>query len=97
MESYDAARTIYNSLHGGFLVENEENDLDVNVGATEAQLCLAGNTDKVLKTKATRKDMEAFETAYNTSILLFGRGEFKQSLFLLKRAEGLRTAEGMWR
>ena len=40
------------------------------------------------KAKATREDLEAFETAYNAGCVCIARGELGQAEFLLKRARG---------
>ena len=69
-------------------IENEENDLRINGSATDAQLEWKRQGDSMQKKKATREDLEAFETAYNAACTCIARGELNQAEFLLKRANG---------
>ena len=66
--------------------EDEENDLRINSGATDAQLSWAGLKDLVRKPKPGREDLEQFETAFNAACGYLGRGELKQAQLLLQRA-----------
>ena len=68
--------------------ENEENDLRINSGATDAQLEWAKQGHLVQKKKPSREDLEAFETAYNAACGSIARGELGQGEVLLKRAKG---------
>jgi signal recognition particle subunit SRP72 len=70
-------------------IENEENDLRINSGATHAQLEWQGLGDLVEKKKPSREDLETFETAYNAACASLARGELGQGEVLLKRAKGL--------
>jgi signal recognition particle subunit SRP72 len=69
-------------------LEGEEDDLRINSGATDAQLEWTGQGGLVVKKKAGREDLEAFETAYNASCGSIARGELGQGEVLLKRAKG---------
>ena len=69
-------------------MENEEDDLKINSGATDAQLEWTRRGDLVQKKKPAREDLEAFETAYNAACGSIARGEFGQGEVLLKRARG---------
>jgi len=69
-------------------LEGEENDLRINSGATDAQLEWTRQSDLVLRKKAGREDLEAFETAYNAACGSIARGELGQGEVLLKRAKG---------
>ena len=60
----------------------------INLNATYAQLVWEREGDAVMKTKAEREDLEAFETAYNVACLSIARGELVQANILLKRATG---------
>lgn len=70
------------------MIENEENDLRINSGATDAQLEWKRQGDLVQKKKPGREDLEAFETAYNAACGSIARGELGQGEVLLKRAKG---------
>ncbi|KAA6414020.1 MAG: signal recognition particle [Lasallia pustulata] len=69
--------------------ENEENDLRINSGATDAQLEWTKQGHLVQKKKPGREDLEAFETAYNAACGSIARGELGQGEVLLKRAKDL--------
>lgn len=68
--------------------ENEELDIKINRGATDAQLQWSGYKDPVYKTKPDREDLETFENAYNAACGSITRGEFMQADIILKRAKG---------
>ena len=83
------ASNLYKDLAGTqAAIENEENDLRINSGATDAQLEWNKQGNLVLKKKPGREDLEAFETAYNAACGSIARGELGQSEVLLKRARG---------
>lgn len=67
---------------------HEENDLRINALATDAQLEWAGKSNLVQNKRPNRRDLEAFETAYNGACGLVARGELAQGQLLLKRAKG---------
>ena len=69
-------------------IGNEENDLRINSGATDAQLEWTRRGDLVQKKKPGREDQEAFETAYNVACGSIARGELVQGEVLLKTARG---------
>lgn len=80
---------LYRDLAGSqAAIENEENDIRINQGATDAQLEWTRNADLVQKRKPGREDLEAFETAYNAACGSIARGELEQGAVLLKRAKG---------
>lgn len=80
---------LYKELAGDHAtLEGEENDLRINSGATDAQLEWTRQGDLVVKKKAGREDLEAFETAYNAACGSIAREELGQGGVLLKRAEG---------
>ncbi|MCJ1287022.1 Signal recognition particle core component [Xylographa opegraphella] len=91
LEEFSQAATIYRSLleFHQVAVENEENDLRINGSATDAQLEWKKQGELVHKKKATREDLEAFETAYNAACACIARSEFSQAEFLLKKANDL--------
>ena len=60
----------------------------INGSAVDAQLEWKGQNHLVQKTKPSREDMEAFETAYNAACGSIARGELGQGEVLLKRAKG---------
>lgn len=81
--------SLYKALAGTeAAIEDEENDLRINSGATDAQLEWKRRGDLVLKKKPGREDLEAFETAYNAACGSIARGELGQGEVLLKRAKG---------
>ena len=83
------ASNIYKDLAGTqATIQNEENDLRINSGATDAQLEWKRQGELVLKKKPGREDLEAFETAYNAACGSIARGELGQGEVLLKRAKG---------
>ncbi len=83
------ASSLYQDLSGTqAAIENEDNDLRINSGATDAQLEWKRQGDLVLKKRPGREDLEAFETAYNAACGSIARGELGQGEVLLKRAKG---------
>ncbi len=88
-EDFVNAAALYKNLAGSqAAIENEENDLRINCGATDAQLEWTRRGDLVQKKKPAREDLEAFETAYNAACGSIARGELSQGEVLLKRARG---------
>lgn len=69
-------------------VENEENDLQINGGAVDAQLQWSAKDELVRTKKPSRADLEAFETAYNVACGCIARKEYSQAQVLLNRAKG---------
>lgn len=91
-ERFEDAARIYKELSGqSGAVEGEENDLRINISATEAQLEWQGNGEKIERSsrKPGREDLEAFETAYNASCGYLARGDLGPGGLLLKRARDL--------
>ncbi|KAK4694196.1 signal recognition particle subunit SRP72, partial [Lecanoromycetidae sp. Uapishka_2] len=69
-EDFVNAAALYKDLAGEHAtLEGEENDVRINSGATDAQLEWTRQGDLVVKKKAGREDLEAFETAYNAAYL----------------------------
>lgn len=90
LENFARAATIYRELAGNQAVfENEENDLRINSGATDAQLEWQRQGYLAQERKPRREDQEAFETAYNAACGSIARGELGQGEVLLKRAKDL--------
>ena len=69
-------------------VGNEENDLRVNSGATDAQLEWKRQGALVLRKGHAREDLEGFETAYNAACASIARGELGKGEVLLNTAKG---------
>lgn len=89
LENFATAATIYRELAGNqAVIENEENDLRINSGATDAQLEWQRQGYLAQERKPRREDQEAFETAYNAACGSIARGELGQGEVLLKRAKG---------
>lgn len=89
LENFPRAATIYKDLAASqSAIENEESDLRINSGATDAQLEWRRQGHLVQKRKPGREDLEAFETAYNAACGSIARGELDQGEVLLKRAKG---------
>lgn len=92
-EDFANAAALYKNLAGSqAAIENEEDDLRINSGATDAQLEWTGRGDLVEKKKPGREDLEAFETAYNAACGSIARGELGQAEVLLKRSRDLCNA-----
>ena len=71
---------------------NEENDLKINDGATNAQLEWSKNGHLVQNKRPGREELEAFETAFNAACACIARGELGQGEVLLKRSEGIQVS-----
>ena len=90
LEDFVNAAEIYQELFASrATIGNEENDLRINSGATDAQLEWKRQGDLVRKKKPGREDLEGFETAYNAACGSIARGDLPQSEILLKRAKDL--------
>lgn len=89
LEDFARAAAIYKELAGNnAVIENEENDLRINSGATDAQLEWQRQGYLAQERKPRREDLEAFETAYNAACGSIARGELGQGEVLLNRAKG---------
>jgi signal recognition particle subunit SRP72 len=88
VEDFSHAVELYKSLVTEVDAQ-EENDLRINTGATDAQLEWKRLGNFVTKKRAGREDLEAFETAYNAACGCIARGELGQGELLLKRAKGM--------
>jgi signal recognition particle subunit SRP72 len=73
-------------------VQDEEYDIRINSGATDAQLEWTGQGELAHKKKPTREDLEVFETAFNAACGSIARGELAQGEVCLKRAKDLCNA-----
>ncbi|MCJ1313308.1 Signal recognition particle core component [Agyrium rufum] len=90
LENFAEASRLYEELvKEKAQFETEGYDLKINRGATDAQLEWSRDGELVKKKKATREDLEAFETAYNAACGCIARGELSQAEILLKRARDL--------
>lgn len=88
-EKFHRTADLYEELsRDGALSANEGNDLRINSWAADAQLQWKGYPEAVRHSRATRDDLEAFETVYNAACLSIAKGEFGQAELLLKRAKG---------
>lgn len=68
----------------------------INSWAADAQLQWKGYPEAVRNSRATRDDLEAFETVYNAACLSIAKGAFGQGELLLKRAKGWWEARVDW-
>lgn len=87
----DAAQIYHQLASEGGGQPGEENDLNINTLATNAQLQWNGLghlVDEEQK-QPSREDLEAFETAYNAACGCVARGDFSKASVLLKRARDL--------
>ncbi|KAL8827815.1 MAG: hypothetical protein Q9170_006863 [Blastenia crenularia] len=89
-----AARLYYDLAKTHAPIDNEENDIRINGGATDAQLEWSRHGDLVQRKKPGREDMEAFELAYNAACATIAREELTQAEVLLKRSQDLCNALG---
>jgi signal recognition particle subunit SRP72 len=93
LEKFDDAASIYTQLaKPSSAASAEESDLRINSSAVDAQLQWKGLGHLVQKKKATREDLEAFESAYNAACASIARGELAQGEMLLRRAKDLCSA-----
>ncbi|KAF3906487.1 hypothetical protein ABW20_dc0106589 [Dactylellina cionopaga] len=74
-EDFKSAVDLYEELsQQPPLVENEDNDLRINLGASEAQLSFAGKDALRPKKRATAEDLQQHESAFNAACLSVARG-----------------------
>ncbi|KAF2798591.1 hypothetical protein K505DRAFT_371580 [Melanomma pulvis-pyrius CBS 109.77] len=90
-EDFAQAATVYKQISKD-VVQDEEYDLRINSGAVDAQLEWSGQGHLAQKKKATREDLEVFETAYNAACGSVSRGDLAQGEYCLKRAKALCNA-----
>ena len=92
-EKFDDAAVVYRELAADEDGANygEENDLRINLSATNAQLEWQGKGWAVPQEQKqpAREDMDAFEMAYNAACGCISRGDFEKAAVLLKRARDL--------
>jgi signal recognition particle subunit SRP72 len=92
-EKFDRAAEIYRDLFDkadqGLM--GEENDLRINLLATNAQLEWQGSGHLVPQSQKQpgREELEAFETAYNAACGCLSRGDYAKAAILLKRSRDL--------
>ena len=87
MEDFSTALDLYKELSSS-KNSAESDDLRINQGAVEAQLLWATDHAVSGSHKPGRKDLEAFESAYNAACGSIARGELRQAEILLRRANG---------
>jgi signal recognition particle subunit SRP72 len=92
-EKFDRAAALYRELGAdqGAAKYGEENDLRINLSATNAQLEWQGKGWAVPQEQKqpAREELEAFETAYNAACGCISRGDFAKAAVLLKRSRDL--------
>ncbi|AEO62801.1 8c6d4b80-7ec9-4fa7-b0e0-79ed5a93bcb5 [Thermothielavioides terrestris] len=92
-EKFEQSAAIYRELRAndGGAKYGEENDLRINLSATNAQLEWQGKGWAVPEheKQPAREDSEAFETSYNAACGCISRGDFAQAAVLLKRSRDL--------
>lgn len=91
-ENFEQAVDTYRKLSQLPGAQDEEYDLRINSGATDAQLEWAGLGHLAQKKKPAREDLEVFETAYNAACGSIARGELAQAEVCLRRAKDLCNA-----
>ncbi|KAL8903174.1 MAG: hypothetical protein Q9207_004096 [Kuettlingeria erythrocarpa] len=93
LEDFDHSALLYRQLAETHApIDNEENDVRINGGATDAQLEWSRKGHLVQKKKPGREDLEAFELAYNAACASIARGELGQGEILLRRSQDLCNA-----
>ncbi|KAL8932403.1 MAG: hypothetical protein Q9211_006333 [Gyalolechia sp. 1 TL-2023] len=93
IEDFEHSAQLYDDLRKTHApIDNEENDIRINSGATDAQLEWSGHGDIVQRKKPGREDLEAFELAYNAACASIARGELAQGEVLLRRSQDLCNA-----
>lgn len=87
----DAADAYHHLLTGPGGLAGEENDLNINLLATNAQLEWNGfgHLLREQERQPSRDHLEAFETAYNAACTCIARGDFNRASVFLKRAQDL--------
>ncbi len=92
-EKFEHAAATYRELsaNDGGANYGEENDLRINLSATNAQLEWQGKGWAVPEQEKQpgRADLEAFETSYNAACGCMSRGDFAKAAVLLKRSREL--------
>ncbi|KAL8727997.1 MAG: hypothetical protein Q9166_005668 [cf. Caloplaca sp. 2 TL-2023] len=89
LEDFEQAALCYNDLaKTRTTIGNEENDIRINSGATDAQLEWSKQGHLVQRKKPSREDSEVFDTAYNTACASIARGELAQADILLNISRG---------
>ncbi|KAK4151307.1 hypothetical protein C8A00DRAFT_45463 [Chaetomidium leptoderma] len=92
-EKFEHAAAIYQDLgaNDGGAMNGEENDLRINLSATNAQLEWLGKGWAVPEQykQPSREDLEAFETSYNAACGCISRGDFSKAAVFLKRSRDL--------
>ncbi|KAK6543839.1 Signal recognition particle core component [Orbilia ellipsospora] len=89
-ENFQSAIELYEELSKlPPLVENEDNDLRVNLGASEAQLSFTGKDALRPKRRATAEDLQQYESAFNAACISVARGDLSAGLMLLRTAKKL--------
>ncbi|KAL8760520.1 MAG: hypothetical protein Q9184_003299 [Pyrenodesmia sp. 2 TL-2023] len=90
LEDFEHSASLYRQLAETHApLDNEENDVRINGGATDAQLEWSRQGHLVQKKKPGREDLEAFELAYNAACASIARGELAQGEVLLRRSQDL--------
>ncbi|KAL8940277.1 MAG: hypothetical protein Q9216_002889 [Gyalolechia sp. 2 TL-2023] len=93
IEDFEHSAQLYDDLRKTHApIDNEENDIRINGGATDAQLEWSGHGQLVQRKKPGREDLEAFELAYNAACASIAREELAQGEVLLKRSQDLCNA-----
>ncbi|KAL8916713.1 MAG: hypothetical protein Q9208_008360 [Pyrenodesmia sp. 3 TL-2023] len=93
LEDFQHSASLYRQLAQTHApIDNEENDVRINGGATDAQLEWSRQGHLVQKRKPGREDLEAFELAYNAACASIARGELAQGEVLLRRSQDLCNA-----
>ncbi|KAF3924938.1 hypothetical protein ABW21_db0208823 [Orbilia brochopaga] len=69
------------------LVENEDYDLRVNLGASEAQLSFIGKDALRPRRRATAEDLQQYESAFNAACIAVARGDLNAALMLLRTSK----------
>ncbi|KAI0425205.1 hypothetical protein F5Y09DRAFT_322298 [Xylaria sp. FL1042] len=91
-ESFADAATLYRSLASETpALHGDENDVKINLLATNAQLEWAGQGHRIpdRERQSSRTDLDSFETAYNVACTHIARDELAKASVLLKRARDL--------
>ncbi|KAF3289635.1 Signal recognition particle core component [Orbilia oligospora] len=89
-EDFESATVIYEELSSlPPAVENEEYDLRVNLGASEAQLSFVGKDRLRPKKRATAEDLQQYESAFNAACISIARGDLNAGLMLLRTSKKL--------
>ncbi|KAL9001573.1 MAG: hypothetical protein Q9169_000148 [Polycauliona sp. 2 TL-2023] len=93
LEQFERSALLYDDLaQSHAIVDNEENDIRINLGAADAQLHWSRQGSRAQRKNPSREDL--FEAAYNAACVSIAYGDLDQGELLLRRSRDLCNASG---